>query len=61
MPTAPTCLPARPLSPQPVLESLDLRDNQLKALPRLAAFASLRYLEVSYNEVGGPEGRRPER
>lgn len=34
-----------------VLEALDLRDNQLKALPSLAAFTSLRYLEVSYNEV----------
>jgi hypothetical protein len=31
---------------------LDLRDNQLKALPSLMAFTALRYLEVSYNEVG---------
>lgn len=35
-----------------VLESLDLRDNQFKALPSLAAFTALRYLEGSYNEVG---------
>ncbi|EFN52712.1 hypothetical protein CHLNCDRAFT_56306 [Chlorella variabilis] len=39
------------LASAPVLEALDLRDNQLKALPSLAAFTSLRYLEVSYNEV----------
>jgi Leucine-rich repeat (LRR) protein len=34
-----------------VLESLDLRDNQFKALPNLAAFTALQCLEVSYNEV----------
>lgn len=38
--------------PSIVLESLDLRDNQLKSVPALAAFTALRYLELSYNEVG---------
>jgi hypothetical protein len=41
-----------------VLEALDLRDNQFKALPSLQAFAALQSLEISYNEVGG-EGGRP--
>ncbi|KAI3430888.1 hypothetical protein D9Q98_009297 [Chlorella vulgaris] len=39
------------LASAPVLESLDLRDNQFKALPNLAAFTALQCLEVSYNEV----------
>ena len=42
--------------PCAVLEALDLRDNQFKALPSLQAFTALQSLEMSYNEVGGEEG-----
>lgn len=45
-------LQCHPPLPSTVLESLDLRDNQLKSVPALAAFTALRYLELSYNEVG---------
>jgi protein phosphatase 1 regulatory subunit 7 len=34
----------------PVLLHLELRDNQLSAVPSLHAFSSLTYLELSYNE-----------
>jgi protein phosphatase 1 regulatory subunit 7 len=33
------------------LRHLELRDNQLPAAPHLRAFTSLRYLELSYNEI----------
>lgn len=39
------------LASAPVLEALDLRDNQFKALPSLQAFTALQSLEMSYNEV----------
>ena len=33
------------------MEELELRDNQFKEVPCLAAFTRLRYLELSYNEI----------
>lgn len=40
------------LGSAPVLQRLELRDNQIEELPRdLSRFAALRYLECSYNHI----------